>query len=354
MIKKVLLLYCSIFICVAQAIVVGSNTTSSKQSGVTFPASDNNNEMRGFAYFASGFTLQNSSTTCLFNSVFPVGGAISLQGGTLMLNVDLTFDKTASISTSGTIDGDTKWALMLPDTPGFFSFPAGSHIMRDVILVCNCDIALEGMLTFEGSCALFGQGHTITLGASGALNVATGGTLLCDDLILDDVIGSNVQGTDSTSTFSLHTVEMRLKGDTTFAQGRCDIEGDVVITGTHSFIYTSDQMSTIASNASLNFDSGTTFSYDPSVSSNDLLQMTDNSSKLWIKEATLYASNAGLSFTKGTIVIEGDCSFVSDATVEAEGISLGSGVSADDNCIVKILPESNVHLTSGHLLYKNV
>lgn len=88
------------------AIVVGSNTAVSQQAKTTFPTIDVDNEMRGFAAFADGFTLENSSATCIFNALYPIGGTSRLNGGTLNLSKDIFFEDTSALTNVGTINGN--------------------------------------------------------------------------------------------------------------------------------------------------------------------------------------------------------------------------------------------------------
>ena len=44
-------------------IIVGSNSAVSVQSNITFPATDSNNTMLGYAAFSNGFTLSGNGTT---------------------------------------------------------------------------------------------------------------------------------------------------------------------------------------------------------------------------------------------------------------------------------------------------
>src|SRR5271170_7433407 len=71
------------------AVVIGSNTTCSRQAAAYFPNTDTNNTMLGFAAFESGFTLEDINTSCTFNDLFPVSGQINLGGGSLYLFKDL-------------------------------------------------------------------------------------------------------------------------------------------------------------------------------------------------------------------------------------------------------------------------
>jgi len=54
------------------SLAVGSDSACSRQNLVTFPQADSDNEMNGFALFEAGFTLASQSTTCTFDSFYPV------------------------------------------------------------------------------------------------------------------------------------------------------------------------------------------------------------------------------------------------------------------------------------------
>ena len=73
------------------AVIKGSETAVSVESSFTFSAADNNNTMLGFGWFKNGFTLEDSLTTCTFDSVYPVSGGVDLNGGNLYVMQNLTF-----------------------------------------------------------------------------------------------------------------------------------------------------------------------------------------------------------------------------------------------------------------------
>jgi len=60
--------------------------------------------MLGFSAFANGFALQSINTTCTFNDFWLVGGPVSLNRGTLILQEDLIFNSGATINSVGTIN----------------------------------------------------------------------------------------------------------------------------------------------------------------------------------------------------------------------------------------------------------
>lgn len=61
-------------------VIIGSNTAVSRQALASFPSTDSNNTMLGFASFENGFTLASITTTCLYDDFFPVYGPITMNG----------------------------------------------------------------------------------------------------------------------------------------------------------------------------------------------------------------------------------------------------------------------------------
>lgn len=232
--------------------------------------------------------------------------------------------------------------------------PIGDLIFKNIAITCNADLVFTNTVRFQGVCALACNDHALTLGTDGHIVVDTGSSLLLDQVGIKNLRNNKMRCLNSAGRISLRNVDLILDSDFSFACGHFYVQGDVRATGAYGFSYQSDQISTIDSHATLLFDSGITFSYEPTIASQALLSLQDSSSRLHFFETSLYVTTTGLSLTKGTVIIEGDCFISSDANVEVEGISLGTGIAADDNCTLKILPESNIHLLSGYLLYKNV
>ena len=71
--------------------IIGSDTTPSRQSFFEF--SGFNNRVAGFAAMEHGFGLQDQSTSCTFDSTFPVDYFFNLNDGTLYLNTHLDCDE---------------------------------------------------------------------------------------------------------------------------------------------------------------------------------------------------------------------------------------------------------------------
>src|SRR5947208_3568257 len=88
--------------------IKGSNTTPSREAGYLFPSggAGSNNEMRGFAAFEGGFTLADSTTSCLYNDYFPISSLITLNNGLLNLNRSLSLASNAQFTNAGKINGN--------------------------------------------------------------------------------------------------------------------------------------------------------------------------------------------------------------------------------------------------------
>lgn len=234
-----------------------------------------------------------------------------------------------------------------------FSVPAVSgFIFNDVNLIFNADVYFQRNNRFSGNCLIDGRLHELVLD-DGIFQVDNGSLLFLKNVTINGVDSNTFYCLDDNGTFSFQNATLILDGDLSFSLGHFDVVGDTVLTGTHLFIYQSDQVSNIGSNATLHFDSGMTFSY-ASTSARNLITMEDATAALHLNEATLYSVAPGLQLTKGTLIIEGECVIESDATTHDDGITLGDGSSASNNVTVKILPESGPKTESGWLNYKNV
>ncbi|MBY0345969.1 MAG: SDR family NAD(P)-dependent oxidoreductase, partial [Neisseriaceae bacterium] len=107
-------------------IVFGSDTTPSRQaSTASFPNTDTNNEMRGFSIFEKGFLLQDYTTRCTYNSLFPVSGNVNLCGGYLYLREDLTFENALNFVSVGFVEGNSRSITLSKSLPTL-TIPTGN------------------------------------------------------------------------------------------------------------------------------------------------------------------------------------------------------------------------------------
>ncbi len=142
--RRSILFLCAV-LCVAdnaplQAVVIGSNTAVSQQALAIFPSTDSDNQMLGFAAFVNGFTLSGGGN-CIFNSFYPIAGAVTLNGGTLSLSKDLVFQKGISFYNGGTITGNGRDIIFLDTDP--LPLPVNTTIPSTVSLLTQYNTGQE-------------------------------------------------------------------------------------------------------------------------------------------------------------------------------------------------------------------
>jgi hypothetical protein len=336
------------------AVVVGSNTVPSRQAGVTFPAVDGDNEMRGFAVFENGVTLATSGTSCIFNSYFPVSGTITLNNGTLNLSRNLVLQNPCTFDSLGTINGNS-YRMDFQSTATNVMLPTQTNpfVVNNLEIVLNSDMVLRSPLQFRGSCTVTGNGYTLDTTA-GTLVVANGASVLFRDVTLKNLSASRMYCTDSLGTVSLLNVTILQDASYSFTFGQLAIVGDVSMRGAQQFTYATNQVCTIASKATWYFDAGTTLRYAPSTSSQTLLRFADSLATLHLYEATLWSSNVGLRLTKGRFMVEGRCPVKNDGTSTAQAIIFGDGVSSAHDFTITSLDESGLDVQTGYVVNQNM
>lgn len=235
-----------------------------------------------------------------------------------------------------------------------FAFLEGFLTLKDLKLKFNSDIIFDKAIVFDGESSIEGNNHTLDLSVTGSIVISSNSSLLLRDLTLSGVGDNSLVFLDATSTLTLQDVTIIQNGDYTLETGFFDIKGDVCVTGTHTFVYGTDVASTIYQDASLTFDTGMTFSYAPTSDDSDLVSFQDSTAKLILAGASLHSTSTGIQLTKGTLVIDGNVQVTSDATVQAEGIQLGDGVSSVNDMCVDIQAESQFDIASGVVVYNNI
>ncbi len=332
-----------------QAATYGSNTAVSILALTTITGASNS--ILAFGAMQNGFTFSTAATLCTFSSVFPVGGPITLNSGALTLTLNMQLATNATLVNGGTIFAAGN-SVILPDSISTFTIP-GPTRFDNTDLVLNSDVALTGSVTFTGTSIIDGNNFTIDC-INGYIVTGTSSTLTIRNVTLKNISAGKVYCIDSTGTIILNNMTWLQNNNYTFSAGTLNIANDVFFSGgPYTFAYTTTKTCTILSNAMWYFDSGMTFSYAPSAGQT-LLTFADTTGQFYLYETTLYASAVGLKLTKGMVIIEGNCAFVSAGASPAQGILLGDGISSANDLLLKIMPESGVLQTSGYVVYQNV
>lgn len=356
-IKNKLLLVMLLCVCNGMlALIIGSNLAVSIESLVSFPQIDllNPNIVRGFAWMKNGFGLQNSSTECTFQSVFPVSGIVDLNGGTLILDQDLIFKNVTVLNGLGTITGANHIVNLCSSIT---VLPTDTDIFDNVNLFFDGDLTIQSAATFRGTCSITGNGKRLTLSNSGALIVAASSTLAIRDLDLVGVADGKLYCTNNTSKLILDNVVLVQDGPLIFDAGSLCFRNKVTLGGMNMFVYATSLTSTIESKATLELDLGTTFSYDPPIDSKKLLEFKDDSGRLILESSTLHTTMTGMQFTNGNIVVKGQSVFESEVQATSEGvadrgITIGDGTGSND-CMLTIDNGAELYIGQGSLIYNN-
>jgi hypothetical protein len=192
-----------LFSCMSlQAVVIGSDSAVSTQPFFTFPQiTIPANRIASFAWMQAGFALQNSATSLMFDSTFPVSGTIQLNGGTMTLNRDFILDNVLQLQGLGTIIGG---GHVFSLSPGISSFPSNTASFQNTTIVLNSDVMIKSAIAFSGSCIIEGNGHTLILSNVGSMII--NGDLLLHNVVLDGVHGTNVQCANALSSLTLDRV----------------------------------------------------------------------------------------------------------------------------------------------------
>lgn len=345
----------SLFLYVVPVIadLVGSDAAVSEQNSYTFPQNPLivANRIASFAWMQAGFVLQNSSTSCTFDSVFPVSGTVQLNGGTLTLNRDLIFNNLATLQGLGVIvGGDHTFQLC----SGISSLPSNTSKFQDTTLIMNGPLTLNSAITFQGDCQIVGNGSILNLGNSGSIIVGNNASLTLKNLIIQNIAGTNIQCTDDTGDIFLDTVIWDQSASSTFALGSLQFDNNVTFVGTNTFYYTSSQTSTIASASTWQIAQNLTLSIGAK-SSNGIqpLSFTDQTSLLKFDQSYWLVTALGMQVTKGTLTFANQVGLDILGTSTTRGLIIGDGITADD-ALLNLNSSAALRFGSGYFTYNNV
>jgi hypothetical protein len=214
----------------------------------------------------------------------------------------------------------------------------------DLNIYLNSDLYLRDCcLTFAGNCSIIGHNKHLSMSRTCTLQIAAASTLTLKDISVDTMNGTRINCLGNSSTLSLSNATLNLDGDYTFSSGSLTIANNVNITGpTRTFLYSSKQPCTIATQSTLALANGLTFNYNPQTPSATKLQFADNTAQLALYGATLNASQ-NLQLIKGTILVDNSSQLTGPGT-----ITFSDGLSSTNNATVHILPAAQL-ITTGNV-----
>jgi len=225
---------------------------------------------------------------------------------------------------------------------------------QNVALKFNSNVYLNSPAIFSGTCNWYGSDCVLTLGIDGEIIIEDAATLLLENVTVENISADKIRCEGSASKLVLLNATMSLSDDAIFAEGSLEIAGNTKMMGGHVFSYQSAQQSIIDSRATWFFDSGMTFDYAPAGGAYDRIAFADVYAQIQFFETSITVPSTGLRFTKGTIVVDGECPVNNNAVSESGGLWFGDGVSSVNDVRLKLLPGSGLTVDSGYVVYNNV
>jgi phage baseplate assembly protein gpV len=173
----------------------------------------------------------------------------------------------------------------------------------------NLDISVhDGIVGAEGSQVTIADGRLTSVQSRGAQS-------------------GSVHASHPSAQITFSDIAMQLDADYTLSYGSYFIDGMVCVMGDgQTLAFTSTSNLTINAESRLQFDRGTTFSYDAQSGSKTALVMADTDSVLAFDHATLVSTMTGVTLSTGQLEVDGIVTFSGSATNFAEGIELASSL----------------------------
>jgi len=330
------------------AIVKGSESVVSIEQHAAFPAVDFDNIMLGFGWFKNGFSLEDNTTTCTFDSIYPVSGDININGGTLFLNQDLTFNNRTNILGLGNIVGDN-YRISFCDSVNSLSDAS----FCDLIVQMSSDLLITGSLVLKGNCKILGDGYDIVMGDSGCIIIDSNTRARFADVTIEGITDDNFVTTDHTSEIVLENVSWKQDDHFHFTHGNMLFLNDVNFIGAYSFAYDSSLTSTISVHSKLTITQGMCFKIGKKdISGSEPMHFENRTSILKLDSCEFIITGSGMCFTRGEIEIDRDVNLTVLGTTVATGLVLGTGQEADDS-IIHLNSGASLRFKTGQMVYNN-
>ena len=332
------------------AMIVGSNTAVSVEPFTTFPTGTSN-QIIGFAWMKNGFELTDGYTTVAFDSNNPISGAVSLNGGTLLIETDLSF-VSGSLNGSGTVKLGNNRLI----------FDAQASTFTDALTiegnggtVClQADVTLSDTWSINGTVIIDGNGYSLDLGNTGEVYIASNASITFKNITLRNVAGTNIHCGDDTGTIVFNNTTWRQNRDYTFNAGQFTIVGKVNFLGAHTFTYNSVKTSTINAYSQCCAGEGFNFTVGRKTANTSVqpLTFTDETSLFIFDNADLTVNVNGMTLTKGTMEFNGNVNIEMQGSSASSGVILGTSAESDDFTI-QFNSGSLVKLNAGYITYNN-
>ena len=331
---------------------IGSESVISIEPHATFPSADTDNTMLAFGWFKNGFTLEDNTTACTFESVFPISGNIYMNGGDLYLNTDLNFNNFVNILSFGNFYADSH-LIELPETSTTISATEYDGLFSNAEVFFYSDFTLSGTLKFQGVSTLNGHSSNIYFDDNAKIIIDSDSILTFKNLALHNISEDKIICEDDTSKIILDEVEWNQDGNYTFSIGSIKFINDNEFCGSYTFAYASAQTSTISSNASWKIldEMQLTIGRHDGINGIEPIYFEDNTSLLKLDNCTLDITASGASLTRGNIFCDRIVYISLNSTTSHNGLTFGDQTDIG-NVNFKFYPSAAVYFTPGHVNYK--
>ncbi len=272
----------------------------------------------GYVRMNDGFTIKPTAKATL-DTLVSVSGAIDLrETGELQLLKDLVLDSAVTWSSGGKIRGRGRAIILNGD----LSIPASKviHISDDTIID--------------------GQGNMLEIGENSQIFVDHDVTLTVKNIVIynkrNNPLNSCIKLASHRSMLAFDNSVLAAQNDFSFNRGHLFIHNDFVFTGTSAFIYSSPVASFIAPGSTLTFDVGTSFSFVPTTTTENILILQDKTSTINMNWISLYTTSSGMRLTTGQLLIDNKNNWYSKSETVPTSLTISTSRSYGSGVITSV------------------
>ncbi len=205
-------------------------------------------------------------------------------------------------------------------------------------------VRLNKRIEVSGECCYNGNGNVLSFNDDALLVIKPNSTLHFENTQITHLKNNQLICTDDSAQVSFANCKVILDEDVTFSSGAALFVGDVILSGSHTFIYSSQRTMSIEHQSHLVLTNGLTLSVDPLGPYRNILHFRDRSAYLIFDGANLHVTYTGLFLSQGTILIDNNVTFSSEGRTSGEGIIL------DPSLTIGILGNGELSL-EGQIIY---